>query len=72
MFHITNAHCTPRVRVCMYRTCTTSPCTGTEHLHMYRVAKRHKMPYLCKSLSAKKPYNLWLFGGKRLAIWGIL
>jgi len=30
-------------------------------------AKTHRMPYLCRSFSAKEPYNSWLFCGKRLA-----
>ena len=38
----------------------------------YRVAKRHRMPYLCRSLSAKEPYNYWLFWGNRPANYGIL
>jgi len=33
----------------------------------YTVAKMHKMPYLDKSLSAKEPYNQWLFLRKRPA-----
>jgi len=31
------------------------------HVYLYRVAKTHRMPYLHKSLSAKEPYNEWLF-----------
>jgi len=36
------------------------------------VAKMHRAPYLSRSLSAKKPYNEWLFGGKRPATYGSL
>ena len=33
-----------------------------------RVAKTHRMPYLCWSFSAKEPYNWWLFCGQWPAI----
>ena len=33
----------------------------------YRVAKTHRMPCLCRSISAKEPHNLWLMCRKRLA-----
>jgi len=35
----------------------------------YRVAKTHRIPYLCRSFSAKLPYNLWLFCGKWPVTW---
>jgi len=38
----------------------------------YRVTKRHKMPYLYTSLSAKEPYNYRLFCCKRHATQGFL
>jgi len=38
---------------------------------VYRVAKRHRMPYLSRSFSAKEPYNYWLFLGNRPASYGI-
>ena len=31
---------------------------------LYEVAYMHRMPYLCRSFSAKEPYISWLFGGK--------
>jgi len=37
-----------------------------------RMAKRHRMPYLDRFLSAKEPYNYWLFCKKRPASHGIL
>ena len=30
----------------------------------YRAAKTHRMPHICRSFSAKEPYNEWLFCGK--------
>jgi len=41
-------------------------------LFVYRVAKSHKMPYLCKSFSAKEPCKKWLFCGKWPTSYGIL
>ena len=32
--------------------------------NMYRVAKIHRMPYLCRSFSAKELCDEWLFYGK--------
>ena len=37
---------------------------------VYRVAKTHRMPYLCRSFSAKELYNQWLFCGKWPASYG--
>jgi len=33
---------------------------------MYVVGKTQRMPYLYRSFSAKEPYILWLFCGKKL------
>ena len=38
----------------------------------YRVARMHRVPYLCRSFFAKEPYNSRLFGGKKPATYGIL
>jgi len=40
--------------------------------HRYKVAKTHRMTYLCASFSAKEPYDWWPFCGKTPAIQGIL
>ena len=37
------------------------------HSRFYWVAKTHRIPYLCRSFSAKVTYILWLFCGKRSA-----
>jgi len=39
---------------------------------LYRVAKTHRMPYLCKSFSVKQPDIQWLFCKKRPATEGIV
>jgi len=38
----------------------------------YRVAKTHRIPYLCRSFSEKETYNEWLFCGKKPTSYGIL
>ena len=38
-----------------------------KHTGTYRMAKIHRMPYLCKSFSAKEPCDQGLFCGKRFA-----
>jgi len=38
-------------------------CTGD--LRSYRVAKRHRMPCICRSLFAKESYYYWLLCGNR-------
>jgi len=38
----------------------------------YKVAQIHRVPHLYRSLSAKEPYNQWLFRGGELATEGIL
>ena len=45
---------------------------GCPHHTCYRVATRHRIPYLYRSLSAKELYNYWFFSGKRIATQGIL
>ena len=45
---------------------------GCPHHTFYRVATRHRIPYLYRSLSATELYNYWFFSGKRPATQGIL
>ena len=47
--------------------CNATRCNTMQHNATYRVAKMHRVPYLPRSLSAKEPYNEWLFCEKRPA-----
>jgi len=42
---------------------TNKSCSLSRQL-LYRVAKTHRMPYLCRSLSTKEPCKQWLFPEK--------
>ena len=53
-----------RKRGINYRALLSPPCINWM---AYRVAKMHRMPYLCRSYSVKEPYNWWFFCGKRPA-----
>ena len=60
----------PPHKIPAYQGFSSSMC-GTRGFQ-YRVAQNLKGPYLYRSLSAKEPYNWWLFCGERLATSGIL
>jgi len=57
--------------VCVSVLCVcVSVCVGTASYtfkdsrranHTFRVTKTHRLPYLCRSHSANKPYNSWKF-----------
>jgi len=52
--------------------CGANPNRHLVRSRWYRVAKTHRMPYVCRSFSAKVPYNQWLFCEKWSATWGII